>query len=174
VEDSDEEPPDEAGAASDYLTPFLPPGSGAGALSREQCLGVREGCLRALKDRLVERARLFQVWGGGWWGERGRALQPLLLPRRPACPAAANQGLGCIQRLRPAPPLTHPSPQARLNAERDGLARRQAAFARDRDVLSHGEAEEHARAVEEAGFKIDILEVGRQSWGGYLGGAGRF
>lgn len=45
--------------------PFLPPGmalaGGAGSLTREQALAVRERCLRALKDRLIERANIIQV-----------------------------------------------------------------------------------------------------------------
>lgn len=36
-------------------------GGGGGALTREQCLGVRERCLRALRDRLVERADIIQA-----------------------------------------------------------------------------------------------------------------
>lgn len=64
ADDSDDEPPDEGAAAADYLTPFLPPGLGAGGLTREQCLGARERCLRALKDRLVERANIIQAGGG--------------------------------------------------------------------------------------------------------------
>lgn len=61
ADDSDDEPPDESGSAADYLTPFLPPGLTGGGMSREHCLGVRERCLRALKDRLVERANIIQV-----------------------------------------------------------------------------------------------------------------
>jgi hypothetical protein len=34
---------------------------GAGSLTREQALAVRERCLRALKDRLIERANIIQV-----------------------------------------------------------------------------------------------------------------
>jgi hypothetical protein len=65
AEDSDDEPPDEASSAADYLTPFLPPGLGAGGMTREQCLAVRERCLRALKDRLVQRANIIQVSSDG-------------------------------------------------------------------------------------------------------------
>jgi len=69
---------------------------------------VRERCLNALKDRLVERANIIQV---------------------------------------------------RLEDEQAGLARRQAAFTRDRDMLSAAEEEEYERAVEEAAFRISILQV---------------
>lgn len=73
AEDSDDEPPDSDATAHDYLLPFLPPGmalaGGAGSLTREQALAVRERCLRALKDRLIERANIIQVsrprTGGG-------------------------------------------------------------------------------------------------------------
>lgn len=65
VEGSDDEPSDSEAAAHDYLLPFLPPGmalaGGAGSLTREQALAVRERCLRALKDRLTEHANIIQV-----------------------------------------------------------------------------------------------------------------
>jgi hypothetical protein len=34
-------------------------------LTRKQALAVRERCLRALKDRLIERANIIQVREGG-------------------------------------------------------------------------------------------------------------
>lgn len=65
AEDCDDEPPDTEATAHDYLLPFLPPGmalaGGAGSLTHEQALAVRERCLRALKDRLIERANIIQV-----------------------------------------------------------------------------------------------------------------
>jgi hypothetical protein len=39
---------------------------GAGSLTREQALGVRERCLRALKERLIERANIIQVRAWAW------------------------------------------------------------------------------------------------------------
>ena len=48
-------------AGHDYLSPFLPSALGAGSLTREQALEVREKCLKALKDRLIERANIVQV-----------------------------------------------------------------------------------------------------------------
>jgi hypothetical protein len=38
-------------------------GGDIGKLTREQALAVRERCLRALKDRLIERANIIQVSG---------------------------------------------------------------------------------------------------------------
>lgn len=35
--------------------------AGSGSLTREQALAVRERCLKALKDRLIERANIIQV-----------------------------------------------------------------------------------------------------------------
>lgn len=48
--------------------------------------------------------------------------------------------------------------QARLDEEQAALARRQASFARDRDALTPAEEEEYEHAVEEAQFKIGILQ----------------
>jgi hypothetical protein len=48
-------------SAADYLSPFLPPLTGMQQLTRDQALEVREKCLRALKDRLIERANIIQV-----------------------------------------------------------------------------------------------------------------
>lgn len=71
ADDSDDEPADSEAAAYDYLLPFLPPGmasvgssaasGSAGSLTREQALAVRERCLLALKDRLIERANIIQA-----------------------------------------------------------------------------------------------------------------
>lgn len=80
ADDSDDEPADSEAAAYDYLLPFLPPGmasvgssaasGSAGSLTREQALAVRERCLLALKDRLIERANIIQVrlWWRATWG----------------------------------------------------------------------------------------------------------
>ena len=53
---------DEEAVPHDYLTPFLPEPIGVHdePLSREDALQAREACLRALKDRLVERANIVQ------------------------------------------------------------------------------------------------------------------
>jgi hypothetical protein len=61
AKDSDDEPEEVQAAAHDYLSPFLPSALGAGSLTREQALEVREKCLKALKDRLIERANIVQV-----------------------------------------------------------------------------------------------------------------
>lgn len=44
----------------DYLTPFLPQPLSDRPLAREEALAARDGCLRSLKDRLVERANIIQ------------------------------------------------------------------------------------------------------------------
>lgn len=48
--------------------------------------------------------------------------------------------------------------QARLDEEQAALARRQASYARDRDALTPAEDEEHEHAVNDASFKISILQ----------------
>eukprot|EP00775_Hariotina_reticulata_P013287 gene13287-13418_t len=117
ADDSDEEPADSESVAYDYLLPFLPPGttstnnpqgsSDIGKMTREQALATRERCLRALKDRLIERANIIQ---------------------------------------------------ARLDEEQSALSRRQASYARDRDALTPAEEEEYEHAVDDASFKISILQ----------------
>lgn len=52
---------------------------------------------------------------------------------------------------------TH-SLQARLDEEQAGLARRAAAFARDRELLTPAEEEEAEAAAEAGGFRVAILE----------------
>lgn len=48
--------------------------------------------------------------------------------------------------------------QARLDDEQATLNRRHASYARDRDALSPAEEEEYEHAVEEAQFRIAILQ----------------
>lgn len=48
--------------------------------------------------------------------------------------------------------------QARLDEEQAALARRQAAYVRDRDSLSPEEEEDYEKAVEEAAFRTSILQ----------------
>lgn len=100
AEQSDEEEEEEEESAYDYLSPFLPALVGMQQLTREQALDVREKCLRALKDRLIERANIIQVGGGrgerakerrDWFGEgkgrkRGRGGRRCFLCRE-ACSA---------------------------------------------------------------------------------------
>jgi hypothetical protein len=47
--------------AFDYLSPFMPVIAGTRGLTREEALVVREACLKALKERLIERANIIQV-----------------------------------------------------------------------------------------------------------------
>jgi hypothetical protein len=54
-----------AEAALDYLAPYWPQGAGPALACREQALEVHQRCLRALKDRLIERATIIQVRPAG-------------------------------------------------------------------------------------------------------------
>merc|ERR1711967_187174 len=45
----------------DYLTPFLQNVSDVKKITREQGMKAREACLRALKERLLERANIIQT-----------------------------------------------------------------------------------------------------------------
>ena len=47
-------------ASEDYLAPFLPIDTNA-ELTKDQAVQVRDRCLRALKERLVERAAIIQT-----------------------------------------------------------------------------------------------------------------
>lgn len=61
--DTGAEKEDDADASQvDYLTPFLPEAfkPGTTELSKEQAQKANNGCLKALKDRLVERANIIQ------------------------------------------------------------------------------------------------------------------
>ena len=57
--DDDEDAPKEA--VLDYLSPFLPKLPGMRGLTRDEALKVREDCLKALRDRLIERANIIQA-----------------------------------------------------------------------------------------------------------------
>lgn len=61
AEESEEEEEERTEAMYDYLSPFLPPLIGMAQLNRDQSLEVREKCLKALKDRLIERANIIQA-----------------------------------------------------------------------------------------------------------------
>lgn len=60
-EGSDEEEEEEKEVQYDHLSPFLPPGLIDQVLSWDQALEVREKALKALKERLIERANIIQV-----------------------------------------------------------------------------------------------------------------
>lgn len=45
----------------DYLSPFMPAVSAQRPLTHGECKDVRKSCLRALKDRLIERANIIQA-----------------------------------------------------------------------------------------------------------------
>ncbi|GMH37248.1 hypothetical protein BSKO_05121 [Bryopsis sp. KO-2023] len=60
-EESDEEEEEKAEVQYDHLSPFLPPMIGDQVLNREQALEVREKALKALKERLIERANIIQA-----------------------------------------------------------------------------------------------------------------
>lgn len=183
AEDSDDEPADESSSGADYLAPFLPPGAGAGGLAREQCLAAREAALRALKDRLVERANIIQgrldeeqVGAAGWDCSPDSAALCMCVGGEVVslhtCAGAREP-----PRAGPTPaPLPPSCPRGRGRAAQAALQRRRAALARDHDVLSPLEEDEAARAAEEAGFKISILQVGEgapgAAWGRRGGGGG--
>jgi hypothetical protein len=59
--ESDDEEEEVKELAYDYLSPFLPNVSGTRGLTHDEALKVRETCLRALKERLIERANIIQV-----------------------------------------------------------------------------------------------------------------
>eukprot|EP00803_Ostreobium_quekettii_P006145 evm.model.scf_58.17 EVM.evm.TU.scf_58.17 scf_58:148652-165934(+) len=61
AEESDEEEEEEKEAENDHLSPFMPPLIGEQMLTKEQALEVREKCLKALKERLIERANIIQA-----------------------------------------------------------------------------------------------------------------
>jgi len=61
AEESEEEEEEKTEASYDYLSPFLPPLIGMQQLTREQAFEVREKALKALKDRLIERANIIQA-----------------------------------------------------------------------------------------------------------------
>lgn len=61
ADESDDEEAEAPEATYDYLSPFLPNISGTRGLTRNEALHVREVCLRALKERLIERANIIQA-----------------------------------------------------------------------------------------------------------------
>ena len=61
ADESDDDEEDTVDAPVDYLSPFLPKVPGTRALTRDEALRVREDCLKALRDRLIERANIIQV-----------------------------------------------------------------------------------------------------------------
>eukprot|EP00736_Rhodelphis_marinus_P008612 Rmarinus@m.20835 len=109
----DRERGDDGEAASkeyDYLAPFLvhrKDGQPLAKLKPQQAQEAREMCLRALKDRLIERANIIQ---------------------------------------------------SRLQEEQDALSKRQSAFQRNRDHVDKAEEEEFEQYVQEASFRIHILD----------------
>ena len=60
-EESDEEKQEEEEVEHDFLSPFLPSYINVRNLTREECFEVRDKCLKALKDRLIERANIIQA-----------------------------------------------------------------------------------------------------------------
>jgi hypothetical protein len=45
----------------DYLSPFLVNISNANNFSREEAIQIRDNCLKALKERLIEKAQIIQA-----------------------------------------------------------------------------------------------------------------
>jgi len=96
-EESEDEAEEEQEATYDYLLPFLPSGapSGSGALSRDQALEVRERCLKALKDRLIERANIIQVGTHFHWGRTGDVTPVMSQQVKAMCEAVEDNKLTC-------------------------------------------------------------------------------
>ena len=61
TEESDDEKEQEQQVQHDYLSSFLPASTGNRALTRNEAIEVRESCLKALTDRLIERANIIQT-----------------------------------------------------------------------------------------------------------------
>ena len=59
-ESDDDDDEGEEKIVLDYLTPYLPAVIAGHALTKEEALDVRDKCLKALKDRLIERANNIQ------------------------------------------------------------------------------------------------------------------
>ena len=60
-EESDEEKQEEEQVEHDFLSAFLPSTINIRHLTRTECFAVRDKCLKALKDRLIERANIIQA-----------------------------------------------------------------------------------------------------------------
>ena len=60
-ESDDDENEAENKAVHDYLSSFLLPVAAQRPLTHEECKEVRKACLRALKDRLIDRANIIQA-----------------------------------------------------------------------------------------------------------------
>jgi hypothetical protein len=106
-QEDDEEDEEEEKQTLDYLSPFLPPLLAGQDMSAKEAAATRDACLKALKDRLIDRANIIQ---------------------------------------------------ARHDHETAVLAKRQANYQRDRDVLTREEEEEYDRACDESAFRLHILE----------------
>ena len=101
-QEDDEEDEEEEKQTLDYLSPFLPPLLAGQEMSAKEAAATRDACLKALKDRLIDRANIIQ---------------------------------------------------ARHDQETAALAKRQANYQRDRDVLTREEEEEYDRACGESAFR---------------------
>lgn len=74
ADESDDDKEEVAEQAHDFLSPFLPKITGTRSLTRAEALKVREDCLKALKDRLIERANIIQVRASPWFSVLVAAL----------------------------------------------------------------------------------------------------
>ena len=61
ADESDDDEEEVSQVTYDYLSPFLPKIGTSRGLTRPEALSVRELCLKALKDRLIDRANIIQV-----------------------------------------------------------------------------------------------------------------
>lgn len=162
-------PPAESRRIQHFNVTPLFPGNTHTSLSQ-----VREKCLKALKDRLIERANIIQVRCGACAAlscpSLGLALALMLAMQNTTRHTSTHHvtypilhtlchtsHISHTIQYTSAPRITRTShvsrSQARLDEETAALAKRQQNFQRDRDQMSSEEEEEFEKAMEESMFR---------------------